>query len=459
MRLISRRAFGANTLAFAGATLGAEPSGAAPSPGQPPRMLTSAEQLADIGVFRSGFLDLDRAYAPAARAQAELRLSALQAANQPKTVAEFMVALCQIAALADNGHSVCFYPRGPDMTLRFGLVAGEFHVLGAPPGQEDVLGARLVGVDGQPMASIRSRLRSLFGGIPAHRDLRGTDVLSRPDYLKALGVVSTAYAATYLLSRSSGEMIERRLAPSTHDATWAALPRPGRAPWALQDPSEPFRWRDAPGVNAVIVQLRRNFDAPTRRIADFLAETEAVRQRLGRRHVVLDMRENGGGDFLTTRDFMIAWPSRVAPPGRFLVLTGPATFSAAIASVAYLKQAGGDRVTLIGEPPGDRMMFFAEGRMARLPSTGGDVSPATQRDDFQTGCRGYEDCFAAVAQPGAPTGTPEDLRAIIDAQFGRRPLAVAHLDPDVPAAWTIAHYEAGVDPAMEAAMMRLREAV
>ena len=40
--------------------------------------------------------------------------------------------------------------------------------------------------------------------------------------------------------------------------------------------------------------------------------------------------------------------SRVSLPGRLFVLESPITFSAGIVDVAYLKQAGGERVTLVG---------------------------------------------------------------------------------------------------------------
>lgn len=300
------------------------------------------------------------------------------------------------------------------------------------------------------MASVRPVLRSLFGGVPARRDLKAADTLSRPEYLQALGLASASDAVTYRLKLSSGQTVDRRLTRSRRNPSWPTLPSRDRAPWALQSPEQMFRWRDAPEFDAVMAQLRLNLDTPDRKVADFLAEVEASRLRLQRANVVLDMRQNIGGDFLTTRDFLLAWPERLGPKGRFFVLLGPRTFSAGIASIAYLKQAGADRVTLIGEPPGDRMTFFAEGRAIFLPHSKAEVVPAPLRNDFANGCRDYDDCHVVLAQPGSPTATPVERAGRLDAFFGRKPLTVPNLDPDIPAAWTVADYEAGRDPPWQA---------
>lgn len=299
------------------------------------------------------------------------------------------------------------------------------------------------------MSRVRRTVRSLAGGVPAHRDLTGASILSRPGVLHDLGIAHWPEAATYRLQLPDGQVVERQLAIES-PADWSSF-QPDHESWASQEPTVPFRWRDAADIDAIVIQLRQNMDRGDRRIAAFLEEADNARAQLGRRNVVLDMRWNPGGNFLQTRDFLLGWPQRLPEPGRFYVLIGPTTFSAGIASVAYLKQAGGDRVTLIGEPVGDRLMFFAENnRPVRLPHSGIVLVPALQRDDFKDGCRHYDDCLVVLAQPGAPHGTPPDKAAELDAVFGRRPLQVSSLAPDVAAPWTMQTYRAGRDPAMEA---------
>jgi hypothetical protein len=427
--------------------------GIAASPAEP---IPRQQQLADLAAFRQEFLAVDRSYAPGARRAAERRLSALERNAGQLSATAFNVEICRLAALADNGHTTC-YVRGDAAGLGFESLGNEFYVLRAATAHAELLGARLLAIDGRSIRRVRRTVRSLAGGVPAHRDLTAASILSKPGVLHALGITRRPETATYRLQLPDGRVIERELA-TEGPADWSRF-QPEHASWASQEPNDPFRWRDAADIDAIVIQLRQNMDRGDRRIAAFLEEAESARARLGRRNVVLDMRWNPGGNFLQTRDFLLAWPQRLPAPGRFYVLIGPSTFSAGIASVAYLKQAAGERVTLIGAPVGDRLMFFAENnRPVRLPHSGIVLVPALQRDDFRDGCRHYDDCLVVLAQPGAPHGTPPDKAAQLDAVFGRRPLQVRSLAPDVSAPWTMQTYRVGRDPAIEAIAQAVRGA-
>jgi len=122
-------------------------------------------------------------------------------------------------------------------------------------------------------------------------------------------------------------------------------------------------------------------------------------------------------------------------PGRIFVLTSPLTFSAAISSIGYLEQAAPERVTIVGEPVGDRQMFFSEGDGVTLPANRGLVVGATERHDYATGCKGHKDCHHNVV---------------------KHPISVTSIKPDLPVPWTIDAYMAGRDPAMEAVAAALR---
>ena len=220
-----------------------------------------------------------------------------------------------------------------------------------------------------------------------------------------------------------------QLAPARAPAGWRSLLAAEKAPWAFQDIGEAMRRRDMPELDAMLIQLRANVDG-AQRIADFLEESEKARRKAGRRNLILDMRMNGGGDLTATREWMSALPKRLPPGGRVLVLTSPSTFSAAISSVGYLKQAGGSRVVLAGEAPGDRLEFFAEGRPITLPNSGAVVLMAKERHDYVNGCRALTDCHRFVV---------------------RYPIAVPNLDPEILAPLTLEALAGGRDPGMDAA--------
>lgn len=458
------------TVSFAFAAFAAEPSKSAD---------LAQWQREDVEIFRNNFLSLDRSFTPETRKAVEARLGALTRSGEPLTPAAFAVELCRIAALADNGHTQCLSPRvgrivcerfanlvtqeavwckvrEPDyaipefasLPIDFRAFGEDFHVVRVKQEQRDLLGARLAGVDNRPIDRMRAELRTFSGGTPAYRDVEAARVLSSPIQLQAAGLANRIDAVTYEFVLRNGQRVKRKFSVPAAPASaidWRSLPSANRTPWALQESDKPFRFRDAPEAAAVVVQLRQTLDAGDEKIMDFLLNAERRRQQLGRDNVVLDMRENGGGNLLLIRDFIREWPARVH--GRFYVLTSRETFSAAIASIAYLKQAGADRVSIVGEAVGDRLMFFSDGLPVQLPHSGLFLLPAVLRMDYADGCRKYDDCFEAVAQPGGPAA-PTLL--ILPPGTQRLPISVSTLDPDVRAPWTIESWLEGTDPAMQA---------
>jgi hypothetical protein len=449
-------------------------------------------QRADVAVFREKFLNVDRSFTIRTKALAEGRLRRLERAKRALTPIAFTVELCRIAALADNAHTGCLpAPLAREMCRQFAVLdggnstgcdlhtpdfdvpqfnrislgffpfGGDFNVVAAKAGNSDLLGARLLAVDGKAIENIRPVLRTFSGGTASWRDLGAAGVLVSPDQLHAAGISRHSGAVTYRMLKRDGAVADREFRPDPPgddvSSPWQLIPAPDSAPWAFQDPAQPFRWRDAPELNAVVIQLRSNVDSDKQTIADFLEESEANRQRLGRQNVVLDMRFNGGGNLMLTRQFMMRWPSRLEVPGRFFVLTSRRTFSAGIATTAYLKQAGKERVVLVGEQPGDRLMFFSEARPVQLPHSGLFFGPSTARMDFQSGCERYTDCHFAIAQPGGEAAPLllRNVKAEEIARIPRLPIAVSSLEPDLPAPWTLESWLAGADPAMAAVLQAI----
>lgn len=432
----------------------AAPTGSAQ--GQPP---TPTLQQQDIAMVREKFMAADKAYSPEARAEAERRLAALETRAKPLSEVAFVLELSRIVALADNGHTrlnaggrARKFNRVEIRLVPFGE---DFHVLWTRPEHADILGGRLIAIDGYPIAELRAAARSLSGGTPAFRDRFSPYLFESPQQLNALGLAVAWDEAIYRFAMPDGQVVQRRLfalPPSpdrpvldvgrmldpTRDGAepgaWATWITPEQAPWSVAAGGETFRWRDAPEMDAVVIDMRANNNTATRKVFEFLNEAEAQRVALGRTNVVLDMRLNGGGNLTLTQAFMADWPAKLGSEGRFVVLTSPWTFSAAISSTLYLKQAGGDRVVLVGEEPGDRLEFWAEGLPMTSPS-GLVLGPARERHDYRHGCRDYTDCHGNVV---------------------RKPIAVESAGPEIAAPWTIEAYRLGRDPGMEAAARILR---
>lgn len=423
--------------------------GAAPA-AEPDR--AAAGRRADLAAFRERFLARDRSYSAAARVEAEERLRALERALAEASQAYFELELGRVVALADNGHTSLsagvrsrHFNRVPVRLAPFGE---EFFVLRARAEHVDLLGGRLVSIDRRPVAELRAEGRALQGGVAAWRDRFVPYLLESPEQLHALHLVDGSEAAVYRLALPDGREVERRLVgePASADrpranadrwmfpelmkeegTEWRSALTVEKAPWSLSAPSVPFSWRLAEEGEVVVIELRRNEDRDEHRIGAFVRDVERALATHRPTHAVLDLRMNGGGDLTTTREFAQKLPGLIA--GRIFVLTSPWTFSAAISTLGYLEQSAPARVTIVGEPIGDRLEMFGEGGFVELPSSGLVLRFADERHDYRTGCRGKHDCHRAVV---------------------RQPIAVESLEPDLLAAWTIDDYLAGYDPAMVA---------
>jgi hypothetical protein len=421
-------------------------------------MPAAEQRKQDLEAFRTKFFAVDKSYSPEARADAQKRLTALEAKIPAISEPAFELELARIVALADNGHTHYvlgsisrYYNRVP---IRLSSFGADFEVVRAEEPQADLLGARLVSIDGHSIDELRKAGRALWGGVDAYRDKFSFNLFESPELLFASNLAKANDSATFVFETRDGKKIERKLSgePASdkrpfsnpaqarwpeklplEDASWRTALSPDKTPWALQQGTEPFRWRAAPEVKGIVIELRQNMDSEGHKIADAIKMFQDAIDQAKPTNIVLDMRDNGGGNLNTTRTFMQSLPKLA--PGRVFVLTSPLTFSAAISSVGYLKQAGGDRVTIVGEPVGDRLMFWAEGRGADLPNNRGQIGLATQRHDYAGGCKAYTDCHISV-------------------KFA--PIAVASLQPDIAAPWTIEAYMAGRDPGMEAIIAALK---
>jgi hypothetical protein len=405
----------------------------------------------DLAVLRQ-FLDRDRSYGPEARARAEAALDALEEKAPCLSPAAFQLAAAEIAALARNGHTMLvpavWAARFSRMPLRLQRFADGLFVVHAPDGLGDLRGARVVSIDAHPVAEVERAHAGLCGALEGKcRDWIGFFAES-PELLHAAGLATREDRLALGLGLPDGTRITAEVPARLDPPEGSPLALLDRSrlvafaaenaspvPLALADPERFFRAFPLCGLDAFYVQLRKNAPAPGEDLAAFLSSVESELARARPRHAVVDLRFDGGGDLTLTRAFFQRLPGLV--PGRIFALASGRTFSAGISSLGYLKQAGGDRVTIVGEPVGDGLSFWAEGALLELPDSGGVLLYATERHDYRTGCP-EADCHDAIR---------------------RHPIRVASLEPDVLAPLAFADYRAGRDPAMEAVAASLGEGV
>jgi hypothetical protein len=441
--------------AFIGMNLVYNYVAAPPAPRQPARSLAEARRD-DLEALR-GFLRADWGYTDATRSQASALIDRAERAATPSTASLTLLA-ARVAAIADNGHTnirMAWISEHIDrIPIRSCVLRDGLFVVRARPDTGTLLGERIVAINGYPYETLRDALDAYTGGTADWRDARLPLYLEAPSLLQAAGYGGSSQAETLTVEDSQGarRSVSLNALPPDPDGT-AAMPcqnlRPetmgkNRANWsaALAGRSDMllFQGRPAPFYRQAVaagrgyyVRFDQNDNDGGANIGAFARETERSLKAAQPAFVIVDMRFNSGGNYLLTAGFMRGLPAML-PKTRFYVLTSPLTFSAAMTSAVFIKYAGGPRAWFVGDWPGDRTRFRAEGGEYCLPRSHLCLMARTAIHDYTTkACEPLLQCF------------------LPDRFF---PAAIKSLQPDIYAPLTFQALSQGHDPAIDQVMWR-----
>jgi hypothetical protein len=392
----------------------------------PPAVYASAaidlatKQREDFDYLRNYF-GLNRSYTVESRAQAEKRLARYLERSGSLSPAQFDLAIAEIVALADNGHSRVHpgalsrrHNRLPCRLYRFD---DGFRIIRARPACAELLGAKVLLLDGRPIENVTDGMFKYFGGPKNHYDqFAAMFFLESPELLNAAGLAEDANRLVLHVILADG---------AERDVTVNAEPPDANAPHVYSDEylspdlieKEPKDWKpllasDAklplflrnystapfqaeywPNERIYYAQFRSNEDEPGHPIGEFVTRIEREIATNRPRTIVLDMRFDQGGNFTKTASLMKNLTNLSESIEHVYVLTSAWTFSAGNVSIALLMEHGAKKVTLIGEPVGDRIRLWAEGGNLTLPNSGLVIGFATGLHDYSRSCFGEPGCF------------------------------------------------------------------
>jgi hypothetical protein len=421
-----------------------------------PKPATALEaQQQDIEQF-SRLIAMDRSFSPAARAEANRQIAELKSEHAPLDREIFYVTLLRITALADNGHTNLYYGKGAPQSitpLRVMLFADGLYVLRAKSEYADLLGARVESIEGRPTRDVIAALEQLHGGTEGWRRTYAAIYVQSPEILYGDAIGSRPDQTHWTFRLPNGSEVTRTLSgdvsgenePHAEMARWlspqkmkgepsdwhALVSDDADLPLSLRDFNSTFRRAWIDHGCTLFIQLKAIADVDKQHIGDFLSATTNEMRAHPPCNIILDLRFNTGGDYTKAARFASHLPDFVPPSGRIYLLTGPQTFSAAITTTAFVKQAAGSRAIILGEPVGDRLTFYGEGNEGCLPHEDLCLHYATGMHDYAHRCDDWDRCYW--------------LNWIF-------PVQVKSLTPDETIKMTFADYMARRDPVFERAV-------
>jgi hypothetical protein len=336
-----------------------------------PRLDLSRDQWrADIDVFAA---ELPKRHANAfftlPRATFDGEIGALRRDVDHLNDDQIFTRLCRIANMIGDGHTgIVFPPDRRVIPIEIGKFGDDFRITSAGPGLDAVLGARVQEIGEVPIAEAWRRAMTLTpqGELAELREGRAVSYLARGITLHGLDITPSRDHASYAVLNDEGRVwtVDLKAVPTLEDANLHPIAVAG-SPLRLQNPDQAF-WCEAIAERHAVYCAWHGYRDLKARAAEMFALIDQVHPV----KLIIDMRDNGGGDN-TEGDEWLVKPLKaradVNVRGRLFVLIGPLTFSAAMNNAAQF--ADETNAMLVGETIGERPNSYQEPRQFRLPNS------------------------------------------------------------------------------------------
>lgn len=241
-------------------------------------------------------------------------------------------------------------------------------------------------------------------------------LLMKLSMLRHLELLGSDGRAVFTLAKPGGALFTMPVAigdPRVVQLGMADGPPHAPVPLSRSRPASYYWFRYLEESRTVYIQINRCEEDPALPFARFAHEALAAVAARKARRVVVDLRQNGGGNSEVIRPLERGL-DHARLRGRIFVLVGPSTYSSALMNALQLRADA--HATLVGEPMGEKPNTYGEIRSITLPNSQLRIWYTTKF--FQQ----------------APEGDPDEVR------------------PDIPAAANLADDLAGRDPALDAAL-------
>lgn len=283
---------------------------------------------------------------------------------------EIFVRFVHLASAVGDGHT---HFEAPEDSPRFPIeVRGfgeEYRVVGTGPEQRAALGARIVRVGQAPFTKVRRGLLELTpqDENPSLGPARIEPMLVSGLYLHGAGFLANRERGVYTLLDDQGKEFTIDLPAVPANKLSAknrvyVFPRP---PLYRTHAGESFWSTYFPDSRSVYCGFR-GYDNLSIKAGEMLKLVSEHRPD----KLIVDLRQNGGGDYFEGEKYVIEPIRRLAEinrAGHLFVLIGPTTFSAGMSNAAGFRQK--TAALLVGEPIGEKPNSFQEAREMRLPNS------------------------------------------------------------------------------------------
>ena len=306
----------------------------------------------------------------------------------------------------------------------------ELRVVVVARGYEDLLAMRLVAIGEYPIALVLDRIKPLIGddfGNPNEILHSGPSFVMIPEVLVGLGLAPPGQPIAYVFETEDGQRVTKSFSGvplrEAAQSMTVRLLNPDREPHFMRNRDRWYVLERVEASDVLYVRISRSQNQRgSEPLAAFARRVTAATADAAVRRVVIDLRQNTGGNFNTTEPLASALcrQAKAGEVSRVYVILGRHTYSAAIVLAAQLKH--GCEAVFVGEVPRAVPNRQADVGRFSLPNSRLEVTYSSR-----------------LRQPFPELGNTTEIP----------------LDLVAPPTW--ANYRAGRDPALEAILASGRE--
>lgn len=241
------------------------------------------------------------------------------------------------------------------LPLRFYAFPDGLYVVDALDGTRDLVGARLVSIDGRPAEeAYRAVASALSAGSDWEIRWTGPRRLSELHLLAGLGIARSPESARLTFRLRDGRTVERTIAARADMPLSAKLVAPPavETPLFLQRVAESHWFEPLPGGNALYAQVNQITPDQDETLEQFSLRLRSALRDRAVRNLILDLRHNNGGNTFSYVELLRTLIAFSAVEGnRLYVLIGRNVYSAAANLATELERLGAP--VFVGEPTGN----------------------------------------------------------------------------------------------------------
>lgn len=357
---------------------------------------------------------------------------------------EIVLEILRIVASIGDAHTRAVPPSSMAINLyplRLRWLKDGFYVTGAVGAYQDTVGTKVVQIGDAPIEDVFDAVAPFV----AHETEIGLRdgvwlYLLSPEILHTLGVLGDTQPGRYTFERPDGTRLALDLAAVSVDEYFGiAETLPAGTPLYRQRPEEIYWFEHLADDQMVYLHYRRCEDIESLPFSDVVGEVFALVDAQNVTRLVIDIRDNGGGDSEHIRPLLKELAQRPAldQEGHLFVIVGRGTYSSAMLNAVELDHE--TNAVFVGEPPASVPNHYGQVASFVLPNSHVRIDYSTKH-------------FPMTRLAAGERLSTGDWLGVLGYTSARFPFGDGGSDPfvpDVPVEPAIADYLTGRDPALE----------